>query len=162
MQIGFVVILIIAIFVAIFSIQNGIPVEVDLFLFRIETPLAVVMMVCLILGAVIVLILGTYRQFKKGSEIRELKNKVKVLDTEKGQLENNVKAMEAEIQTLKESNNTLSKRVEDLQSKNKEQENSLVLLENELKDCKTKLETEIISEGDGSELNNEKTEAISE
>ena len=56
MQIGFIIILIIAIFVAIFAIQNGTPVPVDLFFARYEMPLAVIMMICLILGAVIILI----------------------------------------------------------------------------------------------------------
>jgi len=50
MQIGFIIILIIAIFVAIFAIQNGTPVPVDLFFARYEMPLAVIMMICLILG----------------------------------------------------------------------------------------------------------------
>lgn len=38
MQIGFIVILIIAIFVAIFAIQNGTPVPVDLFLQDMKCP----------------------------------------------------------------------------------------------------------------------------
>nr|WP_300091752.1 LapA family protein [Sedimentibacter sp.] len=50
MQIGFILILVIAIFVAIFSIQNGTPVPVDLFLARYEMPLALVMMACIIIG----------------------------------------------------------------------------------------------------------------
>ncbi|HOT21581.1 MAG TPA: LapA family protein, partial [Sedimentibacter sp.] len=96
MQIGFIVILIIAIFVAIFAIQNGTPVPVDLFFARYEMPLAVIMMICLILGAVIVLILGTTRQFKKRSEHNELKNKLKTLEGEKAKHEIDMKALESE------------------------------------------------------------------
>ena len=88
MQIGFIVILVIAIFVAIFAIQNGTPVPVDLFLARYEMPLALVMMACIIIGAVIVLILGTSRQFKKRAENKEIKNKIKTFENEKIQSEN--------------------------------------------------------------------------
>ena len=72
MQIGFIVILIMAIFVTIFAIQNGDFVAVDLFFARYQMPLAVIMLICLVLGAVMILILGTTRQFKKRSEHKEL------------------------------------------------------------------------------------------
>ncbi len=96
MQIGFILILIIAIFVTIFAIQNGDFVAIDLFFARYEMPLAVIMLICLVLGAVIVLILGTTRQFKKRSEHKELKNKNKTLEGEKAQFETNIKALETE------------------------------------------------------------------
>ena len=119
MQIGFIVILIIAIFVAIFAIQNGAPVDVDLFFATFRTPLAVVMMTCIIIGAIIVLVLGTTRQFKKRSESKEIKSKLKTLENDKVLADNNIKAMEAEIQSLKENNNSLSLKNSELEEKNK-------------------------------------------
>lgn len=114
MQIGFIVILVIAIFVAIFAIQNGTPVPIDLFFARYEMPLAVIMMGCLILGAVIILILGTTRQFKKRSEQKELKNKIKAFETEKAQHDINIKTLETEkaqhdisIKTIETENQNL-------------------------------------------------------
>lgn len=124
MQIGFIVILIIAIFVAIFAIQNGTPVPVDLFFARYQMPLAVVMMICLILGAIIVLILGTTRQFKKRSEY---KSKIKSVESEKSQFENNLKAIEAEktkaVSDLKTMVEEKAKVVAELKSMEEEKEN---------------------------------------
>lgn len=156
MQIGFIVILVIAIFVAIFAIQNGTPVPVDLFLARYEMPLALVMMACLIIGAVIVLILGTSRQFKKRSESKEIKNKIKTFETDKIQAENSIKAMETEIQTLKDNNAALIAKVTELEEKNKLKEDTVVQLTKELDSLK--IETKI-DEGAGSNLYNEKSEA---
>ena len=161
MQLGFIFILIVSIFIAIFAIQNGNPVPVDLFLARYEMPLAVVMMACLIIGAVLVLILGTFRQVKKISESKELKNKIKVSDSEKVQFENNIKTMETEIKALKENNNVLSSKVSELESKNNEQSQTIVKLTEEIKENNIKLEAEIV-EGAGSGLYNEKSEANSE
>lgn len=153
MQIGFIVILIIAIFVAIFAIQNGTPVPVDLFFARYEMPLAVIMMACLILGAVIILILGTTRQFKKRSEQKELKNKLKAFETEKAQSEINIKAIESEKQNLTNTNAELSTKVAQLNDKIKLQEKELTAKVQELETLKTQTSseienvTEIIDEG---------------
>ena len=139
MQIGFIVILIIAIFVAIFAIQNGTPVPMDLFFARYEMPLAVIMMICLILGAVMVLILGTTRQFKKRSEYKELKNRIKTLEGEKAQIETNIKtlekekadftakvdALEKERQALQDENTGFIEKVTKLEDKIKFQEEEL-------------------------------------
>lgn len=141
MQIGFIVILIIAIFVAIFAIQNGTPVPVDLFFARYEMPLAVIMMACLILGAVIILILGTTRQFKKRSEQKELKNKIKAFETEKAQSEINIKAIESEKQNLTNTNAELSTKVTELSTKVAELNDKIKLQEKELTAKVQELET---------------------
>ncbi|MDF2949079.1 MAG: Lipopolysaccharide assembly protein domain [Sedimentibacter sp.] len=136
MQIGFIVILIIAIFVAIFAIQNGALVAVDLFFFKISTPLAVVMMTCIIVGAILVLILGTTRQFKKRSESKEMKNKLKTLENDKVLADNNVKALETEIQSLKDSNSSLTAKISELEGKNKLQTETINKLGYELDSLK--------------------------
>lgn len=141
MQIGFIVILIIAIFVAIFAIQNGTPVPVDLFFARYEMPLAVIMMACLILGAVIILILGTTRQFKKRSEQKELKNKIKAFETEKAQSEINIKAIESEKQNLTNTNAELSTKVTELSTKVAQLNDKIKLQEKELNAKVQELET---------------------
>lgn len=165
MQIGFIVILIIAIFVAIFAIQNGTPVPVDLFLARFEMPLAVVMMVCIIIGAVIVLVLGTTRQFKKRSESKEMKNKLKTLEGDKVLADNNIKTMEAEINTLKDSNSSLTAKISELEEKNKIQTETIEKLNNELGSIKTQhisVESNTTDEGAGTINYDEKSEAQSE
>jgi len=156
MQIGFIVTLVIAIFVAIFAIQNGSPVDVDLFLARYQMPLALLMMLCLVLGAVMVLLLGTSRQFKKRSESKEIKNKIKTLENDKVQAENSVKAMENEIQTLKVNNTALIAKATELEDKIKLKENTIIQMNKDLDKLKTETK---IDEGAGLDLNNEKSEA---
>lgn len=160
MQLGFILVLIISIIVAIFAIQNGALVVVDLFFFRLNTPLAVVMMVCLIIGAIIVLALGAFRQVKKVSESKELKNKIKVFENEKIQYENSIKMMETEIQTLKNNNNALSLKVSELQEKNNLQADKISNLSVKLKDNESVIE-KVVVEGAGSEINDEKSKANS-
>jgi len=167
MQIGFIVILIIAIFVAIFAIQNGAPVDVDLFFATFRTPLAVVMMSCIIIGAILVLILGTTRQFKKRSESKEMKNKLKTLENDKVLLDNNIKAMVTEIQSLKDNNSTLVAKVSELDGKNKLQIQTIEKLNLELDSVKKEaatvaVERNITEEGVETTNYNEKSEAQSE
>lgn len=165
MQIGFIVILIIAIFVAVFAIQNGAPVDVDLFFATFRTPLAVVMMTCIIIGAVIVLILGTTRQFKKRSESKEMKNKMKTLESDKVLADNNIKAMETEIHTLKDSNNSLTAKISELEERNKIHTQTIEKLNNELdliKKQHTLVESSTTDEGAGIINYDEKSEAQSE
>ncbi|MEL7647125.1 MAG: LapA family protein [Sedimentibacter sp.] len=155
MQIGFILILVIAIFVAIFAIQNGTPVPVDLFLARYEMPLALIMMACLIIGAVMVLILGTSRQFKKRAENKEIKNKLKTFENDKLQFENSIKAMETEIQTLKDNNASLIAKSTELEEKLKLKEDKVALLTKQLEEK----EAANIHEGADSDSNDEKSEA---
>ncbi|MDW5299910.1 MAG: LapA family protein [Sedimentibacter sp.] len=156
MQIGFIVTLVIAIFVSIFAIQNGTPVDVDLFLATYRMPLALLMMACLIIGAVMVLILGSSRQFKKRSESKEVKNKLKTFENDKIQADNSIKAMGTEIQTLKDNNAALIAKVTELEEKNKVKDDMVVQLTKEMDELK--IETKI-SEGAGSNSYNEKSEA---
>lgn len=164
MQLGFIFVLIASIFIAIFAIQNGNTVPVDLFLATYDVPLAVVIIACLILGAVIVLILGTFRKVKKMSETKDLKNKIKVLESEKVQFENINKAMEAEIAELKANNSGHNSRISDLQTKTNEQSETILRLTRELEELKeskdnNSLLTAEIHEGAGLEVSNEKSEA---
>ncbi|MGB4439768.1 MAG: lipopolysaccharide assembly protein LapA domain-containing protein [Sedimentibacter sp.] len=156
MQIGFIVTLVIAIFVAIFTIQNGTPVDVDLFLATYRMPLALLMMACLIIGAVMVLILGSSRQFKKRSESKETKNKLKTFENDKIQADNSIKAMGTEIQTLKDNNAALITKVTELEEKNKVKDDTVLQLTKELDALK--IETKI-NEGVGSNSDNEKSKA---
>ncbi|HNZ82890.1 MAG TPA: lipopolysaccharide assembly protein LapA domain-containing protein [Sedimentibacter sp.] len=179
MQIGFIVILIIAIFVAIFAIQNGTPVPMDLFFARYEMPLAVIMMICLILGAVMVLILGTTRQFKKRSEYKELKNRIKTLEGEKAQIETNIKtlekekadftakvdALEKERQALQDENTGFIEKVTKLEDKIKFQEEELTGKNQEIEMLKIqnidKFRVEIADEGT-IQIDNENSETESQ
>ena len=180
MQIGFIVVLIIAIFVAIFSIQNGDIVSLDLFLTKIDLPLAVIIMVCVIIGAVLVLILGTTRQFKKRSESKELKNKLKTLENDKTLADKTVSELQHEVQTSAEKNNELLLKISELEENIKTQKETIETLNNELVILNNQLETKVesnpvldydpavnsdtdtINESVDTELNDEKSEVESE
>lgn len=165
MQIGFIVILIMAIFVTIFAIQNGTPVNVDLFFVTFETYLAVVIITCIIIGAVLVLILGTTRQFKKRSESKEIRNKLKTLEGDKLLADNNIKSMETEIQTLKDGNSSLSAKISELEEKNKVQAETIENLNHELEPLRAQkalTESNTANEGAGTEIHDEKSEVQSE
>lgn len=161
MQLGFILVLIVSIFIAIFAIQNGSPVPIDLFLARYEVPLAVVMMICLVCGAVIALALGTFRQVKKSSVNKELKNRVKTLETEKEELLKSAEAVSSELETLKNSNNILLSQIAELKSMNKEQSDTIVALRSGTtdRDASYAMET---SEAAGSDLEDEKSQTAGE
>ncbi|WP_313340796.1 lipopolysaccharide assembly protein LapA domain-containing protein [Sedimentibacter sp.] len=159
MQIGFIVVLIIAIFVAIFSIQNGDIVSLDLFLARVDMPLAVIIMVCIIIGAVLVLALGTTRQFKKRSESKEMKNKLKTLEGDKMLADKTVKDLQQEIQGITEKNNELLLKISELEENSKIQKETIESLNNELE---LKNDSNTINESVGTELSDEKSEVESE
>lgn len=163
MQVGFIVTLIIAIFVAIFAIQNGDLVTLDLFLVRLQVPLAVVIMVCIILGAVIVMLLGTTRQFKKRSETKEMKNKLKTLENDKTLVDNNFKTLETEVNSLKDTNSSLTSKIAELEELKTTQINTIDMLNKELDSLKSAMiESNITNEGVELSINNENSEAQSE
>lgn len=176
MQIGFIVILIIAIFIAIFAIQNGTPVPVDLFLARYEMPLAVIMMICIVLGAVIVLILGTTRQFRKRSEQKDMKNKIKDFEDEKAQVDINIKALELDKENLSKSNDELSEdnaglndmieelnqKNTELSDKNAELEGKINELEEKIRDKEEVLDTQVQEDEGVIQINHEENEVESQ
>ena len=91
------------------------------------------MMICLILGAVMVLILGTTRQFKKRSEQKELKNKIKTIEAEKAETDINIKALELDKENLNKTNEELNKANEVLSVRISELENKIIEFEDKIK-----------------------------
>lgn len=162
MQIGFIVVLIIAIFVAIFSIQNGDVVSLDLFLARVDMPLAVIIMVCIIIGAVLVLALGTTRQFKKRSESKEMKNKLKTLEGDKVLADKTISDLQQQLQALNEKNSELLSKISELEEKNKTQTETIETLNNELEFNVNTNDSNTINESVGTDLIDEKSEIESE
>lgn len=160
-QIGFIVVLIVAIFIAIFAIQNGAPVDVDLFFVTFETPLAVVMMTCIIIGAVLILLLDTTRQIKKRSESKELKNKLKTLEGDKILAETKLIEVETELKSLRENNDTLTAKISELEEKNKMQNETIEKLNKELGSSidTIAMKPNTTDEGTETEISDEKSEA---
>ncbi len=80
MQFGFIISLVAAILVAVFAIKNGESVTIDLFFTTKEVSQAIVILISAASGAIIVAILGLYRQIKMSFKIKELTKKVAALE----------------------------------------------------------------------------------
>lgn len=91
MQINFIIILVVSIFIAIFAIQNGETVTIDLFFLRQEMSQALVILASVGLGALVTLVLSTFSKIKKAREIKGLNKRLRILEehNEKVQLELN-------------------------------------------------------------------------
>lgn len=94
MQFLFILVLIICIVVSLFAIQNGYPVDVDLFFTQFtQVSQSVVILLSAAFGAIIAVLFGLVRSLKKGSEFRKFKKETKTKQAE----------IEAELKTLKDA-----------------------------------------------------------
>lgn len=98
MQKGFVLILILAVIIGIFAVSNSGLVAIDFVFTEVLLSQAIVIFICVLLGAVIASVISGIRQM----------------------------ALKKEIKHLKEENNKLQAQVHELESKNKEHEKSLL------------------------------------
>ncbi|MTI70958.1 MAG: LapA family protein [Firmicutes bacterium] len=132
MQIGFILSLIFAIIVTVFAIQNAGDVEIKFLYAKVEISQALVIFISAALGAIIVTILGLFREFKSKMKIKDLNKTISKLSEEnnryeeqltKNSLEKNdsnteeVTKEDKEIKEIKEN--------QDKKDENNEKENSL-------------------------------------
>ena len=107
MQFGFILALIISILIAIFAIQNGSVVTIDLFFASFKVSQAIVILVSTVVGAIVAAILGGIRQFKQFSITKELKNKIKLIESENLDMQKSVSSYENDIQLMTQERNNL-------------------------------------------------------
>lgn len=74
--------LICALLVAIFAVQNSVPVAVSFFTWQFQMSLVLIILGAAALGAVAVFLLGLVRLVRQGRLLREAQNKVKRLEDE--------------------------------------------------------------------------------
>lgn len=86
MQKGFVIILILALIIGIFAISNSSVVSIDFIFAEIELSQAIVIFICVLLGALVASIFGFIRQLSLKKDIKELKTKNNTLQIELNQL----------------------------------------------------------------------------
>ncbi|MCG8541981.1 MAG: LapA family protein [Clostridia bacterium] len=82
MQILFIFSLIFAILVSVFAVMNSEPVTIKLLWKQFEFSQAIVILGSAAFGAIIVAFLGIVNRVKASLKIRELQNKVKILEKE--------------------------------------------------------------------------------
>lgn len=116
MQLSFIIVLIISIFISIFAIQNGGKVTIDLFFARYSVSQALVILISVGSGALIAGILGAFKRLKKSKEIRDLTKKVKSLEDESAVLKEKLKDEENDKEELEKLNVDLKEELK----KNKE------------------------------------------
>lgn len=100
MQFGFIFALIVSILIAIFAVQNADAVQIDLFFATYNISQAIVILVSTAFGAIVAAILGSVRIFKNKAGTKELKNKIKMLETEKSQLTNDLNIKDSDLEAL--------------------------------------------------------------
>jgi uncharacterized integral membrane protein len=116
MQLSFIIVLIISIFISIFAIQNGGKVTIDLFFARYSVSQALVILISVGSGALIAGILGAFKRLRKSKEIRDLTKKVKSLEDESAVLKEKLKDEENDKEELEKLNVDLKEELK----KNKE------------------------------------------
>ncbi len=116
MQLSFIIVLIISIFISIFAIQNGGKVTIDLFFARYSVSQALVIAISVGSGALIAGILGAFKRLKKSKQIRDLTKKVKSLEDESAVLKEKLKDEENDKEELEKLNVDLKEELK----KNKE------------------------------------------
>lgn len=82
MQKGFVTILILSVIIAIFAISNSAVVTIDFIFTEVLLSQAIVIFVCVLLGAIIATIFGWIRQMALQKEIKQLKKDKQALQVE--------------------------------------------------------------------------------
>ncbi len=100
MQKGFVIILILALIIGIFAISNSGVVSIDFIIAEVELSQAIVIFICVLLGALVASIFGLIRQMSLKKEIKELKAKNNSLQIELNQSIINSKNKEEKLDLL--------------------------------------------------------------
>lgn len=102
MQKGFIFILILAIIIGVFAISNAGVVKIDFIFAEVEVSQAIVIFICVLLGAIIASIFAGIRQMSLSKEIKNLKAENKELQDEVDVLKVRMKVKEEHDKALKE------------------------------------------------------------
>jgi uncharacterized integral membrane protein len=120
MQVNFILLLIVSIFIAIFAIQNGDTVTIDLFFFQGEMSQALVILASVGLGALVTVALSTFGKIKRLRNIKSLNKQIKALEGEKTTLVTQSENLEKENVDLLQINSDLKSELGTSEEKIKE------------------------------------------
>lgn len=109
MQVGFILSLVFAILVTVFALQNSEVVDVNFLFANVPVSQALVIFISAALGAIIVTILGLFRQFKLSRKIKEQNKDISKLKSELDDYQKDnsdeINTEERVVESNKESNN---------------------------------------------------------
>jgi len=108
MPITFIFSLIFSVLVVVFALQNSDVVTINFIFTEINISQALVILISAFCGAIIVLLLGTFRQIKTGLRIRKLNQTI--LSTEVEEKESKEKEDRKHIKELEKENKDLKKK----------------------------------------------------
>jgi uncharacterized integral membrane protein len=100
MQKSFVIILILAVIIGIFALSNSEVVAVDFIFTEVMLSQAIVIFICVLLGALVASLFGLIRQMSLKKEIRELKTKSTSLQNEVDELKLRIEDKETQLSLL--------------------------------------------------------------
>lgn len=120
MQVNFILLLIVSIFIAIFAIQNGDTVTIDLFFFQGEMSQALVILASVGLGALVTVALSTFGKIKRIRNIKLLNKRIKVLEVENTTIKEKSENIEKENTGLQQINSDLKSELGTSEEKIKE------------------------------------------
>lgn len=104
MQWKLFVALIMALFVAIFALQNSDPVSVHFLMFGVQMSQALIIIISAVVGALLSLFLGLIKQFSLMNTIRDREKKIRNLERENASItvENKILEQKEELNTKQE------------------------------------------------------------
>lgn len=142
MQFVFILVLIICIIVSLFAIQNGYPVDIDLFFVQFhQVSQSIVILLSAAFGAIVALLFGISRTLKGKSDIRKMKKELKGIETEMTTLKNEVESKDKEIERLNLQKDTVEKdKSSILDTKNELLEENRILIKEKM-DLEAKIES---------------------
>lgn len=101
MQKGFVFILVLAIIIGIFAISNSGVVPVDFIFTQVMVSQAIIIFICVLLGAVIASVFGGIRQMTLKRDIRHFKEENSILQSQVYELKAKIKEQDIAIEDSK-------------------------------------------------------------
>ncbi len=120
MQLNFILLLIVSIFIAIFAIQNGETVSIDLFFMKREMSQALVILASVGLGALVTGVLSTFGKVKKIRENKALSKKLKSYETDMNTTSTKLASTTAENEELQKINSDLKRELDNTENQLKE------------------------------------------
>ncbi|MDP3386897.1 MAG: LapA family protein [Eubacteriales bacterium] len=128
MQLNFILLLIVSIFIAIFAIQNGETVSIDLFFMKREMSQALVILASVGLGALVTGVLSTFGKVKKIRENKTLSKKLKAIETEKNTATTKLETTTAENAELQKINSDLKSELENTENQLRELKSQIKII----------------------------------
>lgn len=100
MQKSLILVLALSIIIGLFALSNGDVVEIDFVFAKVEMSQAIVIFICVLLGAAVATLGGLIREMRIKKEVKDLNKQINLLMNEKNELQSVVKNKEDQLKLL--------------------------------------------------------------